>query len=150
MDSKREDADSTQADTPISDNSNNSNSSSNGNNCKSLQQDSVLVEIPSSVEEGGSRTVERSCTICLIPYEVGDEIVGSTVCDHAFHRSCMTKWFVRHGSPQCPICRSDFVCRTATPNNNNNTNDDDDDIEPQEEHEQTEERHNTDDTAARA
>lgn len=42
-----------------------------------------------------------TCSICL---ENIEKDIQYTRCNHAFHRSCMTKW----GRTSCPLCRSDI------------------------------------------
>mmetsp|Transcript_1273 Transcript_1273/g.3248 ORF Transcript_1273/g.3248 Transcript_1273/m.3248 type:complete len:224 (+) Transcript_1273:269-940(+) len=72
-----------------------------------------VVEIPekaSASSSSSSRFVHNTCTICLCGYRVGDTIVWSESCDHAFHLSCLDKWWLaaKH-TGQCPICRGRFV-----------------------------------------
>jgi hypothetical protein len=50
-----------------------------------------------------------TCDICLLDYEVGEEVAWSTNegCIHAFHKECIVDWLLRN--PKCPLCRRDYV-----------------------------------------
>jgi hypothetical protein len=48
-----------------------------------------------------SGSCDMTCSICL---ENIDNDAQFTTCNHAFHRTCMTKW----GRKICPMCRSDI------------------------------------------
>ena len=56
----------------------------------------------------GWRSVSGTCSICLAQYEPDETVVWSSTCDHVFHQHCLIKWFIRHGTPECPMCRSQF------------------------------------------
>ena len=79
-----------------------------------------------------SREFPNSCAICLIEYEVRDDVSYSAnpQCPHIFHEQCITKWFLSLGRLQticdvsldndcaknvlnyrleCPCCRQEFV-----------------------------------------
>ncbi|KAI9193365.1 uncharacterized protein BJ171DRAFT_528074, partial [Polychytrium aggregatum] len=44
------------------------------------------------------------CTICLCPYEEGDEL-RVMKCKHGFHKDCIDHWLTSYVN-SCPICRS--------------------------------------------
>lgn len=50
-----------------------------------------------------------TCDICLMEYEVGEEVAWSRNedCIHAFHKECIVDWLLR--SPNCPLCRNEYV-----------------------------------------
>jgi hypothetical protein len=50
-----------------------------------------------------------ACDICLLDYQVGDDVAWSPNldCSHAFHNDCILDWLVR--KPTCPNCRHDFL-----------------------------------------
>jgi len=50
-----------------------------------------------------------SCDICILDFEVGDEVAWSPNldCSHAFHKDCILNWIVR--KPTCPNCRQDYI-----------------------------------------
>lgn len=52
---------------------------------------------------------DATCHICLEPFEVGEHVTLSNVssCQHAFHRSCIVEWLLRHDD--CPCCRANFL-----------------------------------------
>ena len=56
-----------------------------------------------------SNDFPTSCDICLMDYEVGEEVCWSPneECTHAFHKDCMLDWLLRN--PKCPVCRRDYV-----------------------------------------
>jgi hypothetical protein len=56
------------------------------------------------------RRIESECTVCLVPYNVGDVVVWNTqhTCPHVFHYDCLMTWLVR-GKKRCPCCREWFV-----------------------------------------
>ena len=67
------------------------------------------VQLPADAVNG-SRCIPAVCTICLCPYENGDQVSWSpdTACQHAFHRDCIISWLAKKEEPKCPICRQDF------------------------------------------
>lgn len=69
-----------------------------------------MLQLPIKDEEGHFRKVCIECVICLVEYEVGDEVVWSTrrSCPHAFHAECILLWLGK-GKKRCPICRHFFV-----------------------------------------
>ena len=65
------------------------------------------------ISEGHSTSDEESpgpcCTICLLEYEVGDEICYShnPSCTHCFHKVCILQWLKDH--EECPCCRKNYL-----------------------------------------
>jgi hypothetical protein len=60
---------------------------------------------------------EHCCPICLVEYEVGDDI-RCLPCKHEFHKSCVDPWLANNAS--CPACRhslSDLVSLTTSVDN---------------------------------
>jgi len=47
------------------------------------------------------------CPICLCEYEMGDMLVVSKYCTHAFHKDCILEWLENHDD--CPLCRVGMV-----------------------------------------
>mmetsp|Transcript_13104 Transcript_13104/g.36857 ORF Transcript_13104/g.36857 Transcript_13104/m.36857 type:complete len:522 (-) Transcript_13104:4177-5742(-) len=49
------------------------------------------------------------CDICLLEFEVGDEVAWSPNlnCSHTFHKDCILDWLMRKQS--CPSCRLDYL-----------------------------------------
>ncbi len=49
------------------------------------------------------------CAICLIPYDIGDEICWSQNpdCNHVFHHECIEHWLYKH--QDCPLCRAVYI-----------------------------------------
>lgn len=74
--------------------------------------------ITSAEESTANMTTERtseqpvSCDICLMDYEVGDEICWSPnkECIHAFHKDCILDWLLRNS--KCPECRREYLPET--------------------------------------
>jgi len=60
--------------------------------------------------EDDERDPGTACDICILEFEVGDEVAWSPNlhCSHAFHKDCILDWLVR--KPTCPSCRQDYVC----------------------------------------
>lgn len=54
------------------------------------------------------------CGICLLEYEVGDEVAFSPNddCVHAYHKECIVGWLLRKNN-DCPFCRLDYLYDTA-------------------------------------
>jgi Ring finger domain len=77
-------------------------------NCSTIE-DSRQIQLP-SLGINTDRTVPGVCTICLCPYEDGDQISWSpeAACQHAFHTDCVIPWLAKKEEPQCPICRQEF------------------------------------------
>ena len=66
--------------------------------------------LPVTDNHGNLRKVDAECSICIMEYNVGDEVVWSTrrSCRHAFHSDCILLWLSK-GKKRCPICRHFFV-----------------------------------------
>lgn len=47
---------------------------------------------------------EHACSICLMPYETGQELLRSRHCDHVFHYECCQEWLQKRDV--CPYCRT--------------------------------------------
>jgi len=52
---------------------------------------------------------QPACSYCKLSFQEGD-ICRSTLCDHAFHASCMEDYFSRHR--RCPACRCKLGSRS--------------------------------------
>ena len=52
---------------------------------------------------------DMTCTICLEPFEVGQDLSFSRdlKCHHCFHSDCLIPWL--HKSDECPICRTVLI-----------------------------------------
>lgn len=74
------------------------------------QKTDTFLKFPPRGDNSTQLIVEASCAVCLLDYDVGDEVVCSTrsVCPHAFHRDCILMWLEK-GKKRCPICRNFFV-----------------------------------------
>ncbi|EKX48676.1 hypothetical protein GUITHDRAFT_45358, partial [Guillardia theta CCMP2712] len=46
-----------------------------------------------------------SCSICLVDYEVGDD-VRMLPCLHAYHKACADEWL--KCSHSCPVCKTNI------------------------------------------
>lgn len=51
-----------------------------------------------------SSTNSDSCSICLIDYTIGEDVMEHPICRHTFHWECLELWLVQYRS--CPICRA--------------------------------------------
>eukprot|EP00541_Cyclophora_tenuis_P016697 CAMPEP_0116561790 /NCGR_PEP_ID=MMETSP0397-20121206/11784_1 /TAXON_ID=216820 /ORGANISM="Cyclophora tenuis, Strain ECT3854" /LENGTH=337 /DNA_ID=CAMNT_0004087983 /DNA_START=268 /DNA_END=1281 /DNA_ORIENTATION=- len=73
-------------------------------------RDEVQLCLPVLEDNGETKRVDASCSVCLLGYEPGDHVVFSSrkVCQHAFHRDCIMMWLEK-GKKRCPICRNFFV-----------------------------------------
>lgn len=69
-------------------------------------------------EEGSSGSFDASamkgggvCSICLVKYERGDQVVRSSnpVCKHEFHLNCLVEWLASKQVDSCPYCRQPFL-----------------------------------------
>jgi len=49
---------------------------------------------------------DHLCSICLAPYEEGDD-VRIVMCMHKFHKRCIDPWLRTH--PTCPVCKNRAV-----------------------------------------
>lgn len=69
-----------------------------------------MLQLPIKDVRGNFCKVGIECVICLVEYEVGDEVIWSTrqSCPHAFHAECILQWLGK-GKKRCPICRHLFV-----------------------------------------
>lgn len=78
-------------------------------NCDAMDDAGQIIQLP-SIGVNTDRAVAGVCTICLCPYEDGDQISWSTEasCQHAFHTDCIIPWLAKKEEPRCPICRQEF------------------------------------------
>jgi hypothetical protein len=83
-------------------------------NCDTMDDSGRIIQLP-TIGVNTDRAVSGVCTICLCPYEDGDQISWSTEesCQHAFHTDCIIPWLAKKEEPRCPICRQEFC---AAPN----------------------------------
>lgn len=68
------------------------------------------THLQSSFQETSCKDFMRTsneCAICMIEYDVGDVVIYSKHCRHAFHQDCILDWFSREKT-QCPSCREVF------------------------------------------
>lgn len=78
----------------------------------SCDENSVDSNIDSQQESTNCSPREQqplSCDICLMDYEIGDEICWSPNkdCIHAFHKDCLVDWLMKH--TECPVCRREYL-----------------------------------------
>jgi len=59
--------------------------------------------------EDDARDPGMTCDICILEFEVGDEVAWSPNlnCSHTFHKDCILDWLLRN--PTCPSCRQNYV-----------------------------------------
>lgn len=57
----------------------------------------------------GKEEQPTGCNICLMDFEIGEEIGWSPNpdCIHAFHKECIVDWLMVKN--ECPICRRDYL-----------------------------------------
>lgn len=46
---------------------------------------------------------QKSCSICLQDFLVGEKAICLVQCQHVFHQTCIWRWLV--GKRTCPLCR---------------------------------------------
>jgi hypothetical protein len=56
-----------------------------------------------------SHILKTCCDICMLDYEIGDEISESKNldCDHIFHKECILDWMQKRHT--CPCCRRNYL-----------------------------------------
>eukprot|EP01017_Pseudomicrothorax_dubius_P026929 TRINITY_DN3047_c0_g1_i5.p1 TRINITY_DN3047_c0_g1~~TRINITY_DN3047_c0_g1_i5.p1 ORF type:complete len:330 (-),score=43.74 TRINITY_DN3047_c0_g1_i5:135-1124(-) len=74
----------------------------------------IVGERP-TVSEGEDR---MSCAICITPYNRGDLMIKLPVCNHTFHKTCLTNWLRLHSL--CPYCRNNVRDALFNQAGNNN------------------------------
>ena len=79
---------------------NNMNYDSNDNNSTTVRRTSSRNNITDN--NSNSNSDKRNCSICLAPYEVGDNI-RTIPCLHYFHQDCIDPWLKSNSS--CPVCK---------------------------------------------
>lgn len=65
----------------------------------------ALLTVPEANEEEDL----SSCSICLEPYLIGQDVSWSRdmQCRHVFHHECVVEWLMKHD--ECPCCRSQYL-----------------------------------------
>lgn len=70
----------------------------------------LLVSFPTQKFEVAS-AIQTECAICLSCFKDGDKL-KALPCDangrHAFHSSCLRRWFQQSDGATCPVCRFEF------------------------------------------
>jgi len=72
--------------------------------------DQGYLQLQTTTISSPPRRVPNCCAVCLGTYDIGESVVWSTACQHAFHEECVTDWLIKinEGNP-CPCCRSVFA-----------------------------------------
>jgi hypothetical protein len=74
-----------------------------------ISPDSSLPNNDSQITYDDSKNEGRECAICIMSFEVGDDVCWSRnpECDHAFHIACLKPWLLEH--IECPCCRNNYL-----------------------------------------
>lgn len=59
-------------------------------------------------EECRGEDAQRECGVCLLDFEVGDELRTLLPCGHRFHRGCIDRWLLE-SSTTCPVDKRDLL-----------------------------------------
>jgi hypothetical protein len=72
-------------------------------------QKTDLVRLPNR-KAAQPECVPNGCVICLDSFAVGEIVVWSNNCQHAFHQDCVLEYLVplEPDKSPCPICRQPF------------------------------------------
>eukprot|EP00571_Detonula_confervacea_P006762 CAMPEP_0172315630 /NCGR_PEP_ID=MMETSP1058-20130122/25814_1 /TAXON_ID=83371 /ORGANISM="Detonula confervacea, Strain CCMP 353" /LENGTH=271 /DNA_ID=CAMNT_0013029749 /DNA_START=57 /DNA_END=872 /DNA_ORIENTATION=+ len=54
-----------------------------------------------------NQRTSNECAICMVEYDIGDVVIHSKNCSHAFHQDCILDW-VSRDNRDCPSCRAIF------------------------------------------
>ncbi|KAM0023190.1 putative chromatin regulator PHD family [Helianthus debilis subsp. tardiflorus] len=57
----------------------------------------------------GIRSVDETCSICLVEFHSDDTVSQLSRCRHVFHACCVERWLSRDQFT-CPLCRSNLLC----------------------------------------
>ena len=49
----------------------------------------------------------KDCSVCLMPFKIGDQVKQLKICKHVFHQKCVEEWNAQ--SLTCPLCREKVV-----------------------------------------
>ena len=76
---------------------------------KRYKRNIVARKLSHSLGNQGSDMDPVGCNICLMDFEVGEEIGWSRnpQCIHGFHKECIVDWLSVKN--ECPICRRDYM-----------------------------------------
>ena len=74
-----------------------------------LEEAAEIVSDYFGIAADSSRDRGTACDICLLDFEIGEEVAWSTnaACTHSFHKDCIMDWLVR--KPSCPSCRQNYL-----------------------------------------
>jgi len=77
-----------------------------GPQCHLTLPSKIATNPHAAVLNGNCRT-SNECAICMEEYDLGDVVIHSQRCSHAFHQDCILDWFSRENA-DCPSCRATF------------------------------------------
>ena len=64
----------------------------------------LTTEEVSCLGDDSKYSQESNCSICLGPWESGQDVIEFKLCSHAFHRDCLKDWLKIQST--CPLCKS--------------------------------------------
>jgi len=64
---------------------------------------STIASTTFSESDASIFSISDSCAICCEDFHIDEEITKLPICNHRFHKKCVTEWLVRN--PLCPMCR---------------------------------------------
>lgn len=82
----------------------------NSNNISGSSNSDITIRRTSSRNNITDDNNKRNCSICLAPYEVGDN-VRTIPCLHYFHHQCIDPWLKSNSS--CPVCKHSCLERSS-------------------------------------
>ena len=74
----------------------------------------LVLQLPTDKSSQKRRCRDANCSICMMCYEDGDEVIWSpnSKCVHCYHSDCILTWLSR-GKKKCPCCRMDFIPKNS-------------------------------------
>ena len=72
---------------------------------KTVDNLAELVEEKTLTKDMLDKGEQKSCSICLDDFVVGDKIIYLP-CFHYYHSQCIEKW--AHSSDKCPLCNTEI------------------------------------------
>ncbi|KAK1385511.1 putative E3 ubiquitin-protein ligase RHA4A [Heracleum sosnowskyi] len=79
--------------------------------CEVGLKEDVADKLPTIVFDEELKGKDSSCCVCLVEFEMKEELIQVPSCKHIFHSVCIRNWL--SSTTTCPLCRCSVVVDNA-------------------------------------